>query len=1819
MAFMRRFASLGFLSFLLAALIPIAALAAEKPMTLLPGDYSGGDYRAIKDTDLASCKAVCANDAKCKAFTYNSKALRCFLKTEAGVVTPFPLVVGGEASGLKPGAPIAPAAELAFVDSGIVSAARNFSAQLTGATPPENKDAAALKAEMEAKLLALDFQGASDLAKAAITLGEDSYEIWRFLALARMAAVSADSNMVYFLNQEALNASYNAYERSTTAKQRGEALGLLGAALGRSGYGRPALEAHRAATAAYSSPALAAAFEDAKLRYGFRVLDFTVNADAADPRVCVQFSEDLKRGRVDYMPFVAVDGQAPAAVQANGKELCVDGMKRGLRQALAVREGLPSEIGEQTLKPVTLSVFIRDRNPTVRFTGQNYVLPSAGRRGVPVVSVNAAEIQIELFHIPERGLAGFVKGTQFLSQISGYDARAIAADAGQEVWSGTLAAKVDNNQEVTTSFPLDDVLKNRAPGVYVITAAPVGARADEWTSRATQWLLVSDLGLTTLSNQSGLSVFVRSLDTAKPLANRDVTLIARSNEVLGKARTNDMGLAAFEGGLMRGTGGNAPAIVTADGEGGDFGFIDLGRAAFDFSDRGVGGRAAPGPIDLLLYSDRGIYRPGHTVHLAALARDDKAAAIAGLPLTLIVSRPDGVEYQRYPVQDTGLGSYTIDIDLKTTAMRGVWTVNAHADPKQDPLASYRFRVDDFVPDRIEFDLKSEAKSVSLEEPTEASIDARFLYGAPASGLRIEGDLTLKPVRQISEFAGYFFGLEEKNPPSARTELSELGETDDQGKAAITFQPTDIPQTTQPLEATLNIRVVESGGRAIERQLTLPASAASAMIGIKPLAAEFGEGQVAQFDVIAVDGAKARIYSGPLSWELARVRDEFQWYQNNGYWSYEATEFTDRVANGKIEAGAEKPARVENAVEWGHYRLTVESDDPNGAIASYDFYAGWYVAQATSDSPDVLQIALDKQSYRIGDTATVKIIPRFAGTALVNVVGETLIDMKAADIAAAGGEVSFTVTENWTPGTYVTATLFRPASAESKMPGRAIGVMYAKKDETARTIGIALDPPEQMQPRQTLTVPLSLSNIAAGEDAYVTVAAVDVGVLNVTRFTPPDADGWYYGQRRLAMELRDIYGQLIDGSLGETGAIRSGGGDEEDFAAADTKGDPPTAEVVALFSGIVAVDDQGKATASFDIPEFNGTVRLMAVAWSKSAVGDASADVVVRDPVVVSEGLPRILAPGDTTRLRLDIDNTDGPEGDYQLAVTSSDGIGVADGNRTLTLVKGKRTAVSLPLTADAAGVQTIGVALTHASGLKIERKMAILVRPGQPPASSRRIVSLKAGQSLSITPDMLANKIGGTGSVTAAITRSGALDVPGILQSLDRYPYGCTEQTTSRALPLLYLEEVAARSGLEGDLAIKARVQDAIYRTLANQASDGAFGLWGSYSSNDLWLDAYVSDFLTRAKEQGFDVPQAAFDAALANLQNVIGYTQTVEERSADIAYALYVLARNKKASIGDLRFYAETKIESFPSPMARAQLAAALALYGDKARAKTTLAAAYKALTGRKEEDWLRLDYGSNLRDTAALLTLAAESDPSSELIPKLTAAMVRFQSAARWTSTQEDAWMLLAARALLESAEAPKIEIGGKTFEGDYVKKFTEADLRGTVRIVNKSDHPIDAVLTTAGVPSTPDPAGGNGFRIERSYYNFDGAAADLAQLNQNDRVVVAIKVSQVNTWPSKIIVTDLLPSGLEIDNPGLVSSASLENFDWLTEAPANAYLEFRDDRFAASLTRDNGDNADVTFAYVARAVTPGTFVLPPALVEDMYRPYLNARTASGAMEVK
>ncbi|MCV0397453.1 MAG: alpha-2-macroglobulin family protein [Rhizobiaceae bacterium] len=1781
-------------------------------------DYFGFDLRTEKDVTLDQCEAVCLADRECRAFTYNSRAQWCFLKSDFATLNPFPGAVAGKVVETGGGEDLGAPPALGFLPGDLAERAQTRRAQIVAENTPSAGDGfVTLAASARSALGAGDPRAAIDSLAAALAISPDDSGLWRRLAEAALAVPRADSDASDF-TETAQTAALNAYTASRTNADRASALVALARALERGDQSRPALTAYERSLELASSSEIQAEYEGLKRRKGFRVLNHTVEADGPSPRICVQFSEGLVSSGVDYADFVAVNGQAAKAVDAQGEQVCAEGLVHGERYRVTLRQGLPSSVGESLTSPITIEAYVRDRSPSIRFTGDNFVLPASGRRGIPLVSVNTDEAKLELYRVGDRSLAQLLSGYNFLRQLDSYDVSQVADDLGAPVWKGSIEIERDLNKDVTTSFPVDEALPERRPGVYVLTAVPEPDTGQSWEARATQWFVVSDIGLATYTASDGLSVFARSLASAQPLEGVTVTLLARNNEVLGKATTDADGRAVLDAGLSRGTAGMAPAVMMAEGASGDFVFLDMTTAGFDLSDRGVEGRPAPGPVDLFAWTERGIYRPGETVHAAALARKDTAEAVDDLPLTFIFQRPDGVEERRIVSGGGHAGGHGVSLDLTANAVQGAWTLRIHADPDQSPLATKPFLVEDFVPDRIEFDLTSEAGEIVLGETATFAVDGRYLYGAPAVGLALEGEVTIGTTREWDAFPGYRFGLaDETTEETTRIDLAALPATGEDGKASFEVLVDQAPATTQLLDATVTVRMREGGGRAVERKTSLAIAPETDMIGIRPAFSgdSVPEGGTAAFSIIGVspDGERTAL---DASWTLSRIERNYQWYRQDGRWNYEPYTTVTKVAEGELNLAADEASELSQAVGWGRYRLEVITNDPAGPQSSVEFDAGWYVEAASTETPDALEIALDKEDYAVGETARLQVSPRFAGQLLVTVGADRLVAVRTQAIGENGGVVELPVTEEWGAGAYVTATLYRPGDAgESRMPSRAIGVKWLSVDPGPRKVNVALDLPDKTLPRRPLDIPVTLAGLEAGEKAYVTVAAVDVGILNLTRYEAPDPEAWYFGQRQLGIEMRDLYGRLIDGSLGATGRIRTGG----DGGQMTSSGSPPTEKLVAFFSGIVEIDDEGRATVSFDLPQFNGTVRVMAVAWSRTAVGHAVEDIVVRDPVVVTASLPRFMAPGDTARLRLDIANTDGPAGDYRIAVTGTGKVAAdTDAISTLSLAEGATATVDIPLEALSIGDGALTVGISHGDDIALDQRLALPVRPMTQPVATRNVVSLAAnGGSLRVDSELFGSSIMEGASVSIGVSRHSAFDIPSLLMSLDRYPYGCAEQTTSRALPLLYVSELSEAAGLPDDPDLRKRIEDSIARVLAYQASSGSFGLW-SPGSGDLWLDSYVTDFLTRAREQGFDVPQRSLDIALDNLANSLSYNLDVKSRGGEIAYATYVLARNQRASAGDLRYFLDTQLEDFDTPLARAQIAASLSLYGDPARAEQGFRSALRFAGELDGHAWSRADYGSRLRDGAAMLALAAESRPEPAFVPAMVDFVADRSRDTRYLSTQEEAWMLLAARALRASGAPIELEVNGISHGGNFAKRASGEEIEANpVTIVNAGPEPVEAVVTAVAAPEQPLPAGGEGFTIDRRYYSMDGAEANVSEAAQNERFVAVIRVSELNAWPSRVLISDLLPAGFEIDNPRIVDSAALENFQWLGQTDA-AHAEFRDDRFVAAFNRDANSPRAITVAYVVRAVTPGTYAHPAASVEDMYRPHLSARTATGMMEV-
>lgn len=1814
------------LAVLLGAGLPLGmAAAAEQTRVIVTpdADYPGFDYQTVKNVDLKACEAACIDGAECRAFTYNQKARWCFLKTDFGTLT---ATLGATAGRLVSTPELTPSleatrlADLDFVPGRYVDEARELAGTIKRRfPPPEGAAYQMLRDQGTDAYNARNYDGAATLFGQTLSIADDNPGLWLDFAIASLARDPDDWSMRQQANQDVTAASINGLVRSDSIDNQARALALLGDGFAHREDWKLSYRSYRASLALVEDPTVRDDYERVIAEHGFRIVSHSVDADLADPRICVVFSDDLPVSDPRLADFVTVSGGEGLAIEPERRQICIDGVKHGGRYDLRIRGGLPAADGEVLPGPVELNVYVRDRAPWVGFAGNAYVLPSGPGASIPIVSVNTDKALAQIFRIGDRGVAFAVRNNQFMRTLSQWSAENIGYESGEKVWEGEILIQSELNKTITTAVPVTDAIPDLKPGVYVITAK-AELSTDEWGQLATQWFVVSDLGLTALSGSDGIHAIVRSLSTAEPVAGATIRLVAVNNDVLGEAVTDANGYVRFDPGLARGAGGAAPQMIDATAGAGDYAFIDLTRAAFDLADRGVEGRPAPGPLDVFITPERGIYRPGETVHLTALVRDARADAVGDLPLTLVVERPDGVEYLRETLSDGGLGGYSANVALIEDAMRGSWQVRLYADPKGAAIAETSVLVEDFQPERLAFDLVTQSKAIGPGDPAIIDLTARYLYGATAPGLSIDGDIDIRAAAGLPGFAGYNFGLADDRVDPWREPIDLGAFTDEEGNATLQVDLPQLPATTRPLEAQIIVRIADTNGRAVERRLTLPVTPEMPMIGIKPQfdGDEVEEGATANLDVIVVDPAGQRIDASGLTWRLERILSDYQWYRNDGGWNYEVVTSAERVATGEIDAKADGPVTVSANVDWGRYRLTVERLGDEAAASSYEFYAGWYVSSVSSQTPDVLDVALDKPAYRVGDTAKLRLDPRFAGIAVVTVVDDRLITMKAVDVPEGGTSVDLEVTDQWGPGAYVTATLFRPMDVPAKrMPSRALGLTWAKVEPGDRDLAVSLDVVDEMRPRQPMTIPVAIDNLKPGDRAYVTVAAVDLGILNLTNFQPPAPDDWYFGQRKLGMEIRDLYGLLIDRMQGVPGQIRTGG----DGGGIRLAAPPPTEKLVAFYSGIVEVGPDGKATVSFDMPQFNGTVRVMAMAWSRTGIGHAVKDVLVRDPVVLSASIPQFLNTDDSSRLLVEINNVSGPAGDYGLKVEAGDGIGIAasDLMRTVTLAEKERQSFNIPISGEKVGDFTVTVTLSTPSGEAWPRELALGIRPPGQPVSRRNVVALNGGATLTVDAAPLAEFVPGTASVAVSIGGASRLDVAGILAALDRYPYGCAEQLTSRALPLVYLNDVAIAVGAATDAEIGPRVQKAIQGVLANQSSSGSFGLWGPYGDSNLWLDSYVTDFLTRAAEKGYDVPELSRTLALDNLSNRLSYADDFQNGGEDVAYALYVLARTGRASLGDLRYYAETKIGNFGTALAKAQVGAALALYGDRARASRAFEAAFADLrTGRNADIWVG-DYGSQLRDKAAVLTLAAESDVGGVDLRDLANQVATEEELRRYTSTQEQAWMLLAAAALIEDSARTQFEIEGAAVAGPLYKDYSQAVLEAApVAIKNLGTDTLDAVLTTTGVTVVPEPAGGTGFSIERTYYTVDGEPTDIAAVGQNERIVVMLTVTADQARSGNLLVVDPIPAGYEIENPNISASGDVSSFGWLAVERNVAHTEARTDRFVAALNRTSDDSLQFSVAYSMRAVSPGVFAQPAATVEDMYRPYLNARTDTGSVEV-
>ena len=677
------------------------------------------------------------------------------------------------------------------------------------------------------------------------------------------------------------------------------------------------------------------------------------------------------------------------------------------------------------------------------------------------------------------------------------------------------------------------------------------------------------------------------------------------------------------------------------------------------------------------------------------------------------------------------------------------------------------------------------------------------------------------------------------------------------------------------------------------------------------------------------------------------------------------------------------------------------------------------------------------------------------------------------------------------------------------------------------------------------------------------------------------------------------------------------------------------KTVALFSGLVKVGAGGVASIPLDIPDFNGSLRLMAVAWSTDKLGHGDRMLVVRDPVVADLVLPRFLAPGDSIGAALNLDNVEGGPGTYIATIQTRGPLALASGTQTVvsqSLKRGQRTLVPVELRGAGIGIAGITLDVKGPNGFHVTHGWPIQLRPPQLDIAREDEVPFPGKATFVANSSLVNDVVGSTANVSLSVSAAhGYNNVAGLLKWLDKYPYGCLEQTTSRAQPLLLFNDMADLVGYPKDQALHARVQDAVDTVLDMQNFAGNFGLWGPGEDADDFLSVYALDFLTQAKAKGYVVPADAMRRGV----NWLKSTASGNDYELARAYAFYVLATNGQANVSDLRYFSDTKVAGMHSALAAALTGAAANQVGDRARATYAFDKARDLIAEANVTSYATAytnywyEYDSVLRDLSGVVALAAENG-RADLVPFLLERGKSLDTHLQDTSTQEKGWMLRAAYALTRQKLPLDIIVDGKPTsprQGAVRLGPTLAQLNAGITFVNRSDASVWRSTTVTGTPKAALPAAANGVTVNKSVWTMSGSPADLANLHQNDRVIVQISGTVPEGVRRQMGIIDLLPAGLEIEQP--LKGDDAKAYSFLGSLTDTSMQDARDDRYVAAFMIDTvprrfekepmEKRQIFHVAYVARAVSAGHFTLPAASVEDMYAPAVRARTAMGEVSVK
>ena len=1345
-------------------------------------------------------------------------------------------------------------------------------------------------------------------------------------------------------------------------------------------------------------------------------------------------------------------------------------------------------------------------------------------------------------------------------------------------------------------------------------------------------IFASNLGMIVKRNSlNKLWIAVNNILDTKPVAKAQVTIYNFQLQPIGKGETNGEGLVEI-------TPKGVPfiAVAEADKQKAYVRVVDGEEQSVSRFD--VGGKDIQKGLKGFIYGERGVWRPGDTLHISFMLEDREKRIPDKHPVALEIYNPRGQFYTKMISTQGTNGFYTFAVPTQADDPTGLW--NAYV--KVGGTAFHKgLRIETIKPNRLKITLALPTILQASSKDVYAPLTSSWLTGATASRLKAKVEMSLSKVNtQFKNYGQYLFNNPATDFTTVRADVFN-GVLDAEGRAGVNIQLPVATGAPGMLNATLTTRVFEPGGDASIYSQTVPFSPFTSYVGInlnQPKGKYIETDKDHVFDIVTVNDQGQPVNRSNLEYKIYRI--SWSWWWENGeesFGTYINNSSITPVASGNLQTTGGKTSfkfRI-NYPDWGRYLVYVK-DRESGHATGGTVYIDWPDWRGRSNKTDpsgikMLAFSLDKDSYEIGETATAIIPAAAGGRALVSLEnGSTVLQQQWLEVSDQGDtKLTFKITPEMAPNVYLHISLLQPhAQTVNDLPVRMYGIAPVFVTNRQTILQPQIKMPEVLRPETDFNVTVSEKS---GKPMTYTLAIVDDGLLDLTNFKTPDPWNEFYAREALGIRTWDMYDDVLGASGGRYSSLFSTGGDAS-LKPADAKAN--RFKPVVKFIGPFYLAKGKQQTHTLKLPMYVGSVRAMVVAGQDGAYGNAEKTAFVRTPLMLLSTLPRVLSTQEEITVPVNVFAMENQVKNVTVSLEAS-GAGVQiTGNRQQSLTfdqPGDQLAYFTLKTGSKTGKATIHLTASG-NGQQTKETIEIEVRNPNPVVTLRNSQWIEAGQEAELSYT-LAGSSSTNNQVQLEVSRIPSVDISRRFDFLYNYQHHCTEQLTSKALPLLFVSQFKAVDEQEAE-KIKTNVQEAIRQIYARQLPNGGFVYWPGNAVADEWITSYTGMFLTLAQEKGYAVhPNVLnkwkrFQRAAAQNWRMPQEASNWQIWQSELqqAFRLYTLALAGAPEYGAMN---RMKEQPGLSIQAKWRLAAAYALTG---KMKPAGELVYNAETTVIPYSSMNLIYGSSDRDEAMILEtliLMKRDRDALQQAKKVSQNLAQ----ENWFSTQSTAFALMAMGRLAEQLSGTldftwswngKQQPAVKSAKAVFEKEIATSPKSGTVSVKNQGKGALSVdLITRTQLLNDTLPAIADNIRLDVKYTDMAGSPISVEDIRQGTDFMSAVTLSNISGTSdySNLALTHIIPSGWEIYNERMIvpeASSSNSNEANTPESSADKYTykDIRDDRVLTYFDLRRGESK--TFTVRLQATYAGNFILPAIQCEAMYDAAVQARTKAGRTTV-